>query len=61
MSIRMMLKRCVHCHRTYPYDPSVGDFGFVCKHCQRAQIEPTPVFRKPINKPKFPKRLRIPF
>ena len=38
MSIRMMTKRCIHCHRTYPYNPSVGDFGSVCKHCWRIQV-----------------------
>ena len=38
MSARPMYKRCIHCHRTYTYNPSVGDFGAVCKHCRRIQI-----------------------
>lgn len=38
MSIRSMVKRCIHCHRTYTYNPSVGDFGMVCKHCSKIQM-----------------------
>ena len=38
MSIRLMYKRCIHCHRTYTYNLSVCDFGAVCKHCRKIQI-----------------------
>lgn len=61
MSIRMMLKRCVHCHRTYPYNPSVGDLGLVCKHCHKAQVNPFSIPHGPTNNPKFPKRPGMPF
>ena len=38
MSARPMVKRCIHCFRTYTYNPSVGDLGAVCKHCRKIQI-----------------------
>ena len=38
MSIRIMTRRCIHCGRTYTFNPSVGDFGRICKHCGKAQI-----------------------
>ena len=38
MSARPMYKRCIHCHRTYAYNPSVGDFGSVCKLCRKIQM-----------------------
>lgn len=38
MSARPMVKRCIHCHRTYNYNPSVGDFGAVCRHCPKIQM-----------------------
>lgn len=37
MSAIRMTKRCVHCHRTYTYNPSAGDMGGYCKHCGYAQ------------------------
>lgn len=44
MSIKMMTKKCTRCHRTYSFNPSVGDMGIICKHCgypQQAQL-PSP-------------------
>lgn len=37
MSARIMTKQCVHCKRTYTYNPSTGDLGSICKHCHRSQ------------------------
>jgi len=37
MSITTMTKQCVHCKRIYTYNPSVGDFGTMCKHCNKSQ------------------------
>ena len=37
MSARIMTKQCVHCHRSYTYNPSIGDLGHVCKHCGKSQ------------------------
>lgn len=37
MSARIMTKQCKYCHRTYTYNPSVGDFGNFCKHCMKSQ------------------------
>ena len=39
MNIRPMVKRCIHCRRTYTYNPSAGNFGAVCKHCGKMQIK----------------------
>lgn len=39
MSILPMYKRCVYCWRKYTYNPSVGDFGEVCKFCGRLQTK----------------------
>lgn len=52
-----MTKRCVHCHRSYPYDPSRGDLGNFCKLCGRAQIRSLPTAKPkdlPSSTPKFP-------
>ncbi len=37
MSSRLITKQCIHCRRTFTYNPSVGDFGMVCKHCRKPQ------------------------
>ena len=37
MSYTMMTKRCVHCKRTYTYNPTAGDMGSVCKYCFKHQ------------------------
>ncbi len=48
--ICMMSKQCIHCHRTYNYNPSVGDLGTVCKYCHRPQVKLTPVkLPRPVN------------
>ena len=33
MSIITIFKRCPKCGKKFPYDPSVGDFGLICKKC----------------------------
>ena len=33
MSTRIQVKTCPACHRTYTYNPSIGDFGRICKYC----------------------------
>ena len=35
MSIRAMFKICGHCGKRFPYDPSVGDMGFICPYCSK--------------------------
>ena len=48
MSITIMTKQCVHCKRTYTYNPSLGDMGIICKYCHRSQatIPSQPVWGK---------------
>lgn len=38
MSAMPMIKECVHCHRTYTYNLSVGDMGEYCKFCGKSQL-----------------------
>lgn len=40
MSQYFLKKRCVHCGREYPFNPSVGDYGKVCKKCGKNQSLP---------------------
>lgn len=40
MSTLFLTKRCIHCHRKFIYNPSVGDLGLKCKHCGKVQIKP---------------------
>ena len=35
MSALPMLKTCANCSRRFTYNPSIGDFGSICKHCGR--------------------------
>lgn len=42
MSLLPMTRQCVHCRRTYRYDPSTGDFGLVCRYCGKAQCSQEP-------------------
>ena len=37
MTIRIMLKKCIHCHKKYLYNPSVGNFGWICPYCKKLQ------------------------
>ena len=37
MSIKIMFRKCQHCKRKYPYNPSVGNFGLFCPKCKKAQ------------------------
>lgn len=37
MSAILMTRRCNRCKRTYTYNPSLGDFGSICKHCHWPQ------------------------
>lgn len=37
MSIRIMTKKCTHCHRTYTYNPSTGNLGRICSYCHWPQ------------------------
>lgn len=39
MSTLFMTKRCQNCHRRFTYNPSVGDFGLICRHCGMPQIK----------------------
>lgn len=43
MSIRIMSQRCIHCYKTYTYNPSTGDFGRICKYCMKPQRAVIPV------------------
>lgn len=38
MSLLPMTRQCVHCRRTYRYDPSTGDLGLVCRYCGKAAV-----------------------
>ena len=42
MSLLPMTRQCVHCRRTYRYNPSTGDLGLVCRYCGKAQCSPEP-------------------
>ena len=42
MSLLPMTRQCVHCRRTYRYDPSTGNLGLVCRYCGKAQCSPEP-------------------
>lgn len=33
MSTTIMFRKCVRCGKKYKYNPSVGDFGLICKNC----------------------------
>ena len=37
MSIRIMFRKCEHCHHRYIYNPSTGNFGMICPKCHKAQ------------------------
>lgn len=39
MSIVPMYKRCPNCKRQFTYNPSVGDMGLVCPHCNKAVVK----------------------
>lgn len=47
MGVVMIQRRCIHCHRHYPYNPSVGDLGRICKRCGQPQIRRFPNVPKP--------------
>lgn len=51
MSLLPMTRQCVHCRRTYRYNPSAGDLGLVCRYCDKAQCSPEP--QHPLQ-PTFP-------
>ena len=37
MSICIMFRKCAYCRRSYPYNPSVGNFGLICSGCGKVQ------------------------
>ncbi len=39
MSLLPMYKRCPNCKRQFTYNPSVGDMGLVCPHCNKAVVK----------------------
>ena len=55
MSLLPMTRQCIHCRRTYRYDPSTGDLGLVCRYCGKAQCstEPQHPPQQPLQ-PAFP-------
>lgn len=59
MSIRIMTKRCIYCHRSYTYNPSIGNFGLFCKHCGKRQVQPLATQQPPkvpTTVPRFPRK-----
>ena len=42
MSIRIMLRKCEHCGKQYPYNPSTGNFGLACPKCRKIQSKIVP-------------------
>ena len=49
MTVVKMTKQCIYCHRVYTYNPSVGDFGLVCKYCGRQWLPRTVLKDYPDN------------
>ena len=35
MSAVAMFRKCGHCGKRFPYNPSVGNMGFICPHCNK--------------------------
>ena len=51
MSARIMTKQCVHCKKTYTYNPSTGDMGMICQYCHKPQMQTQlPTVPHPKNK-----------
>ena len=46
MSAITMTRKCIHCHRVFTINPSVGNFGHYCKYCLKPQIKPLPISKK---------------
>lgn len=58
MSLLPMTRQCIHCRRTYRYDPSTGDLGLVCRYCGKAQCSPEPQYSpQHLPQPAFPARV----
>lgn len=53
MSLLPMTRQCVHCRRTYRYNPSIGDLGLVCRYCGKAQCSTEPQ-HLPLQPASFP-------
>lgn len=50
MSMLPMYKRCPSCKRQFSYNPSVGDLGLVCPHCNKAVVKSAVDERKSVLK-----------
>lgn len=49
MSIRIMFRKCEHCGCSYPYNPSVGNFGKICPKCKKPQTRTINHIRKELK------------
>ena len=57
MSLLPMTRQCVHCRRTYRYNPSTGDLGLVCRSPEPQHL-PQPAFPASFPTAELPLRRR---